>query len=146
MKKNLPQISSFYSCVPKITIIWCTVPEKRNETDRIFCHFGPFFALLAPFMIPKIKILKQWKTFLEILSFVYQKWTSYDILFLKYKAKQTNFFGILGHFLLFLPPDSLENQNFKKLKNIPGGTIILHMCTINDNHIMYGSWDMECDG
>ena len=24
--------------------------------------------------------------------------------------------------------------------------MILHMCTINDNHIMYGSWDMEHDG
>ena len=22
------------------------VPEIRSETDRIFCHFGPFFALL----------------------------------------------------------------------------------------------------
>ena len=21
----------------------------------------------------------------------------------------------------------------------------LHMCTINNNHIMYGSWDMDCD-
>ena len=23
------------------------------------------------------------------------------------------------------------------------GDIILHMCTINENHVMYGSWDME---
>ena len=23
------------------------------------------------------------------------------------------------------------------------GDIILHMCTITDNHMMYGSWDME---
>ena len=22
---------------------------------------------------------------------------------------------------------------------------ILHMCTINENHMMYGYWDMECD-
>ena len=28
---------------------------------------------------------------------------------------------------------------------MPGDIIILHMCTINDNHIMYGSWDMDCD-
>ena len=26
--------------------ICCTVPEIWSETDRIFCHFGPFFALL----------------------------------------------------------------------------------------------------
>ena len=27
----------------------------------------------------------------------------------------------------------------------PPGDIILHMCTINNNHIMYGSWDIKCD-
>ena len=25
------------------------------------------------------------------------------------------------------------------------GDVILHMCTINDNHMMYGSSDIECD-
>ena len=24
------------------------------------------------------------------------------------------------------------------------GDIILHMCTVNENHMMYSSWDMEC--
>ena len=52
------------------------------ETDRIFCPFGPFFALL--------------------------------------------------------PTNNLKNQHFKKMKKTPGGIIILHMCTINDYHIMYG--------
>ena len=46
--KKLPEISSFYSCVPKIIFIWCTVPEIWSDTDRIFCHFGQFFALLPP--------------------------------------------------------------------------------------------------
>ena len=27
---------------------------------------------------------------------------------------------------------------------MPGG-IILHLCTTNDGHMMYGSWEMECD-
>ena len=39
-----------------------------------------------------------------------------------------------------------ENQNFEKLKNAPGDIIILQMCTINENHMMYGSSDMDCDG
>ena len=51
------------------------VPEIRSATDRIFCHYGPFFALY--------------------------------------------------------PPQDI---------------IILQMSTINDNHMMYGSWDMERDG
>ena len=29
-------------------ITWCTAPEIRSATDRIICHFGPFFALLTP--------------------------------------------------------------------------------------------------
>ena len=33
----------------------------------------------------------------------------------------------------------LKNQNLKKLEKMPGDIIILDMCTINDNHMMYGS-------
>ena len=29
------------------------------------------------------------------------------------------------------------------MKQHPADIIILHLCTINDNHIMYGSWDMK---
>ena len=48
-------------------------------------------------------------------------------------------FVILGHFLPFYPPpNNLENQNFENLKNNPGD-IILHMSTINQNHMMYDS-------
>ena len=55
-------------------------------------------------------------------------------------------FVILDCFLPFCPMDP-ENQNFKKKKKA-AGDIVLHRCTctINNNHIMYGSWDMEHDG
>ena len=56
-----------------------------------------------------------------------------------------NFFVIMDHFLPFYPPSNLKNQNFEKMKKIPRDIIILHMCTINDSHMMYGSWDMECN-
>ena len=68
ISKKLLEISSFYTCVPKATIIWSTVPEMRNLTIflsvwAIFCPFTlqpptnpenqnfekplePFFALL----------------------------------------------------------------------------------------------------
>ena len=48
-------------------------------------------------------------------------------------------FVILDHFLPFYPPNNPKNQNFEKLKKTPGDIIFLHMCTINDNHMMYGS-------
>ena len=68
---------------------------------------------------------------------------SYEVWFLRYKTLQTGFFIILGHFLLFDPPNKLNNQNFEKMKKWPEEIIILHLCTTNDNHIMHGSWDLE---
>ena len=62
--KNQNQISLFYTCVPKLAIIWWTVPEIQSETGIIFCHFGPLFALLPhplPLRVLKIKILKKKK-------------------------------------------------------------------------------------
>ena len=44
-----------------------------------------------------------------------------------------------------LPSKNPKNPNFEKMRQLPGDIIILHMCTINDNHMMYGSWDMEHD-
>ena len=38
-----------------------------------------------------------------------------------------------------------EKQNFDTRKKMPGDIIILHMCTINDDHMMSGSRDMKCN-
>ena len=56
----------------------------------------------------------------------------------------TEVFVILGHILPLYPTHNPENQNFEKINKTPGDIILLHMCTINDNHTMYGSRDMEC--
>ena len=44
-----------------------------------------------------------------------------------------NFLSI-DQFLPFYPPNNLENQNFEKMTKKPGDIIMLHMCTINENH------------
>ena len=38
-----------------------------------------------------------------------------------------------------------KNLKFWKTEKKPGDIIILHMCTINDYHMMYSSWDMKHD-
>ena len=38
-----------------------------------------------------------------------------------------------------------ENQNFGNMKIIPKDIIILHMCIINDNRMIYSSLHTECD-
>ena len=63
-------------------------------------------------------------------TLVYHKWRSYDVWFLRYGARQTEFFVILDHFLPFYPPNNPENQNFEKIKKTPGDIILLHKCTI----------------
>ena len=50
----------------------------------------------------------------------------------------------------FCPSTLLTNWKIKilkkwKKKKTPGDINILHMSTINDKHMMYVSWDMECD-
>ena len=60
----------------------------------------------------------------------------------------TEFFVILAYFLPFNPPPPIpfpnnpENQNFEKMKKTPGDTIIVHMSTINQNHMMYDSYEI----
>ena len=152
-KKHL-EILLFYTCVPQMMIMSCMVPEISSTIDRIFCHFGQFFALpTPPITTRKIKILKKWKKNSRRyyhFKHMYHQSKSYDVWFLRYRARQTEFFLILGHFLPFYtpspPPNNPETQNFEKMKKAPGNIIILHKCTKNHDHRLYCSWDMACDG
>ena len=72
---------------------------------------------------------------------VYQKPQLYEVQFPRYRVSQTKKFIILGHFLPFYPPNNLKNQNFEKNEK----SIILHKCTKNYDHMLYASWDMECN-
>ena len=115
-----------------LTQIWST-------TDIIFCHFRPFFALLAHYWTWKLKIGKNVKNTWRYYPFthVHHKSRSYDAWFLRYKLQSTKFFVILGHFVIFVifcPCTLLTTQKIKiskKKKNMPGD-IILHMSTINN--------------
>ena len=100
--KNLLEISSFYTCVPKITIIWCMVPEIRSETDRIFYHFGPFFVF---YHHPSYPPFPQWS----------QKSKAW-----KKKKKKT----------------------WKKCLEIL--SCYTYMCTTNEDHMIYSSWNIRC--
>ena len=108
----------------------------------ILGHPLPFY----PNKNPKIKILKKEKICWRYLHFthVHQKSESYDVQFLQYRVGQAELFVTLGHFLPFQPPDNLEDENFK-IEKTPADIIILHICTMNDNHMMHDSWDMECN-
>ena len=52
-----------------------------------------------------------------------------------------NFLSFWTVFCPFTPPPpyGCRKSKFKKMKKTPGYIIVLHKCTINDNHIVYGS-------
>ena len=55
------------------------------------------------------------------------------------------FLSFLAIFCIFYPSNNLENQNFEKMRKGPTFVVILHSSTKNQDHMMYASWDMECD-
>ena len=61
------------------------------------------------------------------------------VWFLSYGVQWTECFCQFGPFLPFYSPNNPKNQNLKKMKKPPGDIITLHMCTINGNHMTYGS-------
>ena len=95
-------MSSFYKCVPKITIIWCMLHEIWSATDKYFCHFGPFFSLTTW----RIKILKKWNKHIH----VYHKWR----WFLRCKMQPTVFWTI---FCSFTSLTTWKIKILKKWKN-----------------------------
>ena len=135
---------------------------RPTEFFIILAHFLSFYSPSHP-MILRIKIFKKFKKMLRNINLFYMcninedhmiyrsrnirydiqvlyKWQLYDVWFLRYGAPQTERF--LSSWAVFCHFTPLWTQ---KTKLLPGDIIILQMCTINGNHMMYGSWDMEHD-
>ena len=157
--QNFEKIKNAYEDV--IILYMCTKNDDHmvyaswdmGATHTIFCHFGSFFAILPLFYhylpfyhyIPhywsqKLKILKKIRRYFLLCMCTIKK-DSRDI--------RRNRQKFLSFWVIFFPFIPLRNQKtkilkkWKKRKNNPGDIIILHLSTTNDNHMMYGSWDME---
>ena len=116
-------MSSFYTCVPKITIIWDSVPEIRSETK-----------LSPPLLLPPHSPFPNNG---ENQNFEKCSW----------EVQQKDFF--CHHRPFFLPlysPNSSKNENIKNMKKTVRNIISLHKSTKNHNHMLYSSWDMAHDG
>ena len=92
-------------------------PEIQSETDRIFLSFWVIFCLFTHPKNPENQNFQKMKKapgyFTRFTpTYVYSKWQSYDVWFLRH-------------------------ENFEKIKTMPQYIIILHMCTTNDNHMMF---------
>ena len=141
--KRCLEILSFYTYM-------CTINEDymiynswniRCHRQVILCHFLPFQPSGNSENL-NFKIEKNTWTYYHF-TYLHHKWQSFDVWFLGHGARQTELFIILERFLLFYPPMDPENQNLKKMKKVTENIIILQMCTVNDSHMMHGSWDVE---
>ena len=131
-----------------MTIISSMVPEIPSTTEKIFCHFGPFFTL-TPITHPKNQnFLKKKKAPRDIIiSHMCTINDSHMIYgFWDMECNGQNFLLFWTDFCPFILLTTPKIKILKIMEKLPGDIIILHRCDINDNHMMYGCGDMKHDG
>ena len=140
MKKFLGDIIILQMCVKNhnhmIYSSWDTEWDRQN-----ILSFWTIFYSFTPLTTRKIKLWKNEKNTWRYYHFThaYHKWQSYNVWFKRYELWWKFFFVILDCFLPFYPHNNPKNQDFQKMKKIPGDIIILYMCTKNYNHMVYCS-------
>ena len=99
-------------------VIWHMVPEISGATDRIFCHFGPFFALLPPWRPRKSKFWKIEKNTWRYHHFthVHPKWQSWCMVPDIWSATD-RIFCHFGSIFVLLPPYGPRKSKFWKHEN-----------------------------
>ena len=139
--KKIPEILSFYTCLPQMTIIWCMISEIRCVADWIFCKFGPLF--FVPHCQPekskfqKNEKKKQNKTITKTpgdIIILHKCTRNHDhLLYCSWDMASDGcncYFSVWAIFCNFTP-HQLKKSKFKKNEKTPGDAIILHTCTKN---------------
>ena len=132
------------------------VCQKSQLYDVRFLKYGAqrtdFFVILDHLLLfyppnnlqsqnfQKIKKASRATTILQVCTINgnHMMYASWDLV-----GERRNFLRL---WTVFCPFNSLTTQKIKILKKWikkPGDIIILRICTINDNHMTYASWDME---
>ena len=108
-----------------------------------------YFLPFDPLTTQKITLLKKWKKNPEDIIILHMSTINKNhIMYYSWDMEcyRQNFFLFWTIFGPFTPPTPLhnsKNHNFEKMKRTPGDIMILHKCTINDNYMIYGSWDIN---
>ena len=135
-------MSLLYTCVPKITIMWCMLPEIWNTTDLIFLSFWAISCTFTPLLTPKIKI---WSKFLKKSWWYYSlhmRTINEDNMMNHSWDIRHDKLSFLSFWVIFCPLTFLTIWTikiFKKMKK----KMPENISTTNDDQMMYDSWDME---
>ena len=110
--------------------------------------FWTSFCSFTPLTTQKIKILKNWEIPGDIIIWHTCIIKDNHIMYSSWDMKRDGqmFLSFWTVILPFYSPNNPKNENFEKMKQKSGDIIILQMCILNDNHMMYASWDMKRDG
>ena len=137
-------MSSFYTCVSKITIIWCMLPEILNATDNLLSFWVVFCSL--PHYWPKnLKIWEIEKMPGRIISLHLCIAIDDHMIYDCSRDAEHDRHSFLSFWTVIYLLTTRKNKDFEKMKKFPGEIIILHMSAINENHMMCSSWDREDD-
>ena len=149
MYKNPGNIILLHMCtINEDHIMWFL--RHKGTTDVILGHFLPFdppnnpknqnFEILPGYTI--LEILWLYTCVPQIMMYntsiiwcmVPEIWSATGIIFCH-----------LGLFFAVLPLQQAGKSKFETMNKMPGDIITLHMCTIKENYMIYGSWDTKRD-
>ena len=127
-------------------MIWSTYISWDIECNRlklviwvIFCPFNPQNQNQS---FEKLKKASGDVIILDMCTKLHDHmmYASWDM-----ECNMHNFFVTFGHFLPFYPTIDPENKNLEKMSKKLGDIILLQICSITEDHMMYFSWDTKHD-
>ena len=119
------------------------------EYDRQFLSFWVIFCPFTPLLIPKINICKKMYKKPADIILLHMCTINEDHMMSGFWNIRHDRQSFLSFWAIFCPLTLLTTWKIKilkkmKKKKITGDIIILQLCTTNENHMMYGSRDMNC--
>ena len=117
------------------------VPEIWIVTNIIFCHYGPFFALLGGYGPRKSKFWKKKKKALEDIIILQMFTINNSHMTYGFSDMESNRQNFLSFWTVFchFTPTTQKNQILKKWKKIPQDIIILHKWKCTKKKIFFNS-------
>ena len=134
MKKNLGDIIIFLMSTKNHKYMMYSSWDTEGD-KQIFFSFWAIFSLFTPLIKNLKKCLEIFFLHMYTINEDYMMYDSWNI-----RHDRQNFLSFCPIFCPFTAPWRPGKSKFWKIEEI------LHMCTINDNHMVYGTWNMERDG
>ena len=117
---------------------------QQTEMFVILGHFSPFYPTNNPKNENFEKMEKNTRRS-HHFTLVYHKWHPHDV-WLQWYGAQKILFVIFDFFFYSLTSPTTCNYKIKKKNGkMAADIIILHLHMTTENHMTYGSWEMECN-